>query len=159
MLRPQTAGGFLPVSVPVSSAANPGITISMPVLDSGGGGTPGPAAQPPAEPPPPPPPPASGEETAAPPVLHIPERSSTPDNLAPPPEADFSLNGSSSDVLMDVTLANSNSSFSGESPRLGGGGHSGQGWRVDRMWIVDRGGGWTGCGQGWRVDRMWIRYC
>jgi len=36
--------------------------------------------------------------------------------VGPPPphdEADFSLNGSSADVLMDVTLANSNSSFTG----------------------------------------------
>ncbi|XP_043211227.1 protein cramped-like [Amphibalanus amphitrite] len=119
----QTAGSFVPVSVPVpvSSAATPGITISMPVLDTGDTRAPAPAPAPP-PPPPPPPPQPGGEEPAAPPVLHIPERSSTPESLPPPPESEFSLNGASSDVLMDVTLANSNSSFSGFLASFGRGG-------------------------------------
>ena len=94
----------------------------MPVLDPGDGGGPGPTPNPPPPPdaPPPPPPAPGAEEPAAPPVLHIPERSSTPESLAPPPESEFSLNGASSDVLMDVTLANSNSSFSGECEKVKG---------------------------------------
>ncbi|XP_037071424.1 formin-2-like [Pollicipes pollicipes] len=99
-----TAGSFLPVSVPVSTAVTPGITISMPVLEAGGAC-------------------AESGSSAGPPVLHIPEeRTPSPANLAPPPETDFSLNGTPSDVLMDVTLANSNSSFTGFLASFGRGG-------------------------------------